>query len=149
MDLLNVILEQLMPLLEQAVIIVFGIITTWLGFQAKKVVDKINNSKEMENIKAKLENNKELALISVEYVEQVAKHLVNDEKKELAKIKFLEFAEQYGIVISDTELDTLIEQAVHAFKTGYNSEDGVTVIGDAELTIKTNTIEGSVEDESK
>lgn len=119
MDLLEVLAEQVGPILVQAIGVAFGIIVTWLGYQAKKLVDRMEKTQEIQNIKQNLENNKELVAISVEYVEQVAKNIPSEQKKELAKLKFLEFAKKYGIEISQVELDTLIEQAVYSFKHGY------------------------------
>ena len=124
MDLLEVLAEQVGPILVQAIGVAFGIIVTWLGYQAKKLVGKMEKTQEIQNIKQNLENNKELVAISVEYVEQVAKNIPSEQKKELAKLKFLEFAKKYGIEISQVELDTLIEQAVYSFKHGYEQAGG-------------------------
>lgn len=123
MDLLEVLAEQVGPILVQAIGVAFGIIVTWLGYQAKKLVGKMEKTQEIQNIKQNLENNKELVAISVEYVEQVAKNIPSEQKKELAKLKFLEFARKYGIEISQVELDTLIEQAVHSFKHGFEQAE--------------------------
>ena len=128
MDLLEVLAEQVGPILVQAIGVAFGIIVTWLGYQAKKLVDRMEKTQEIQNIKQNLENNKELVAISVEYVEQVAKNIPSEQKKELAKLKFLEFAKKYGIEISQVELDTLIEQAVHSFKHGFEQDEEGDVI---------------------
>ena len=123
-ELLEVLAEQVGPILVQAIGVAFGIIVTWLGYQAKKLVDKMEKTQEIQNIKQNLENNKELVAISVEYVEQVAKNIPSEQKKELAKLKFIEFANKYDIEISEVELDTLIEQAVYLFKHGYEQAGG-------------------------
>lgn len=126
----EIILEQVGPLLMQLVVIIVGIASTWLGVKAGMVQDKIKQSKELENFKKVLEANRELASITVEYVEQVGKVLTSDEKKALAREKFLSFAEERGIEISETELDVLIEQAVHSFNRGL--DDSNVVIEDVD-----------------
>lgn len=97
----------------------------------------MEKTQEIQNIKQNLENNKELVAISVEYVEQVAKNIPSEQKKELAKLKFLEFAKKYGIEISQVELDTLIEQAVHSFKHGFEQagEGDVIEVEQSEVLI--------------
>lgn len=58
---------------------------------------------------------KEIVKSTVEYVEQVFKEIHGQEKLDKAKEKSLEWLNEKGIKISDTELEILIESAVNGF----------------------------------
>ena len=58
---------------------------------------------------------KEIVKTTVEYVEQVFKDIHGEEKLNKAKERALEWLNEKGIKISDTELEILIESAVNGF----------------------------------
>lgn len=59
---------------------------------------------------------KEIVKDTVNYVEQVFKDIHGKEKLEKAKEKALEWLNEKGIKISETELEILIESAVNGLK---------------------------------
>ena len=59
---------------------------------------------------------KEIVKDTVKYVEQVYKDIHGAEKLEIAKTKALEWLNEKGIKISETELEILIESAVNGLK---------------------------------
>lgn len=61
---------------------------------------------------------KEIVKSTVEYVEQVFTEIHGVEKLYKAKEKALEWLNEKGIKISETELEILIESAVNGFKKG-------------------------------
>lgn len=63
---------------------------------------------------------KEIVKSTVEYVEQVFKDIHGEEKLNKAKEKALEWLNEKGIKISETELEILIESAVNGFNKGGN-----------------------------
>ena len=123
---MNEILEAIGPDLTPLITnLVMGIITTVftiLGYQLKKLMKKHEDNEKIKEIKGALERNKEIVQTSVEYVEQIGKHLEAEKKFELAKDKAVELANVNGFNISDAELDALIEQAVLSFKKGLATE---------------------------
>lgn len=56
---------------------------------------------------------KELAMLTVRYVEQVFKALHGTEKLDKAKASFVSILNEKGIKITDEELTMLLEAAVH------------------------------------
>lgn len=58
---------------------------------------------------------KEIVKDTVNYVEQVYKDIHGAEKLEMAKRKAIEWLNEKGIKISETELEILIESAVNGF----------------------------------
>ena len=127
-EILGTLATEVTPLIITAVVLLVGIISSFLGVQAKKVLNKIENHEEMSIIRQALENNKEIVKMSVDYVEQIGKHLKAEEKFELAKAKAVDIANQKGISITDQELEVLIEQAVMGFKEGFSGKDEVVEI---------------------
>lgn len=59
---------------------------------------------------------KDVVKDTVKYIEQVYKDIHGTEKLELAKTKSLEWLNEKGIKISETELEILIESAVNGLK---------------------------------
>lgn len=85
-----------------------AILTAFVSFLAatlKLKYDEYINSKEK----------KEIVKLTVRYVEQVFKELHGKEKLEKAKIKAIEWLNEKGIKISETELEILIESSVNEF----------------------------------
>ena len=56
---------------------------------------------------------KELAMLTVRYVEQVFKALHGDEKLNKAKSAFVDMLNEKGIEVSEAEINMLLEAAVH------------------------------------
>ena len=65
---------------------------------------------------------KEIVKDTVYYVEQVFKELHSEEKLNKAKEKALNWLNEKGIKISDTELEILIEAAVNTFNKNLRGE---------------------------
>ena len=107
--------EQIAPLLNQLLLTVLTALFTYLGYKVKKFIEK-------KEIQEALNNNQELAMMSIKYVEQVGEHLASSEKLRLAKIKLIELAENQGITIQENELDVLVESALLSFKDGFSRE---------------------------
>ena len=90
---------------------VFGGIFTFLGAMIKKkYTEVVNDSAKKEVVDA-----------TVKYVEQACstcKKMTSEKKKNMAKEKAIEWLNEKGIKISDTELDILIEASVNGLKKG-------------------------------
>lgn len=95
--------------------ILIGVIT-FLGTKLKQTYDKYINDK----------TKKEVVKATVEYVEQICSTLevkkTSLEKFNQAKEKSIEWLNEKGISISETELEILIESAVNSFNKGLNGE---------------------------
>lgn len=89
--------------------ILIGVIT-FLGTKLKQTYDKYINDK----------TKKEVVKATVEYVEQICSTLeikkTSEEKFNQAKEKSIEWLNEKGISISETELEILIESAVNTLK---------------------------------
>ena len=121
-EILDILGPELTPLITNLLLTLVGILFTYLGVQAKKLMARVERNKQVQQIKESLENNKEIVRASVEYVEQIGTHLKAEEKFNLAKDKALEFANDRGFTITETELDVLIEQMVFNFNKGYETD---------------------------
>ena len=121
-EILDILGPELTPLITNLLLTLVGILFTYLGVQAKKLMARVERNKQVQQIKESLENNKEIVRASVEYVEQIGAHLKAEEKFNLAKDKALEFANDRGFTITETELDVLIEQMVFNFNKGYEAD---------------------------
>lgn len=121
-ELFDILGPELTPLITNLLLTLVGVLFTYLGIQAKKLMARVERSKEVQQIKESLENNKEIVKATVDYVEQIGAHLEPEKKFNLAKEKALEFANEKGLNITETELDVLIEQMVLNFNKGYNSD---------------------------
>lgn len=128
-DILDILGPELTPLITNLLLTLVGILFTYLGVQAKKLMARVERNKQVQQIRESLENNKEIVRASVEYVEQIGTHLKAEEKFNLAKEKALEFANDRGFTMTETELDVLIEQMVFNFNKGYEAD----IVVDKEL----------------
>lgn len=61
---------------------------------------------------------KEIAMLTVRYVEQVFTALHGKDKLEKAKSTFVEMLNEKGIKVSETEINMLLEAAVHKMNEG-------------------------------
>ena len=136
-ELLDILGPELTPLITNLLLTLVGVLFTYLGIQAKKLMARVERSKEVHQIKESFETNQEFAKATVEYVEKIGKQIGIEgaEKFELAKIKLAEVLEQKGISISEAEIDMLIEQAHTAFSSGYNRDANVVVIEEKEQEV--------------
>jgi hypothetical protein len=102
-------------ILEIINLILVGVFT-YLGTRIKKLYEKYVDDK----------TKKEIVKSTVEYVEQVCSTLevkkTSQEKFEQAKEKAIEWLNEKGISISDTEIEILIESAVNSFNKGLKGE---------------------------
>ena len=97
---------------EYGLAILMGILTTigsWLGVQVKRMCEKYINDK----------TKKAVVNIAVQAVEQLYKELHGAEKLGKAKEGALEMLSEKGIIISNLELELLIESTVGAFNANF------------------------------
>lgn len=123
-ELLELLGPELTPIIQNLLLTLVGVLSTYLGIQFKKLMSKAERSKEVQEIRNKLKANEELVKLSVEYVEKIGGHLASDEKRDLAIEKTVEIANQKGLDITRTEIEVMIEGILLNFKEGYNSKDG-------------------------
>ncbi len=100
-------LEITEPIIETILAIITGIIS-FIGLKLKKLYEeKINN-----------ETIKKIVTDTVKYVEQITKDIsiTSENKKQKAKDKIIEWLNEKGLSVSDTQLDILIESAVNGLK---------------------------------
>lgn len=137
-EFLSLLASEMAPIVNTIIIALVGTISTAVGIQIRKLVKRMERHEIVSEIADSLKNNKEIVKASVEYVEIVGKHLANEKKFELAKVKALDFANKYGISISNEELDILIEQAVYNLKEGYKKEkeEDISIVIDDESEVK-------------
>lgn len=83
-------------------IILAGIGTFLIGLIKTKYSQYVNT-----------DTKKEIAMLTVRYVEQVFKTLHGEEKLDKAKSAFVKMLNEKGIKISDDEINMLLEAAVH------------------------------------
>lgn len=107
-------MEIIQSNIMEIVVTVVTAIAGWIGVTIKNAYTKYIDTK----------TKKEIVKATVEYVEQIYKSVsaTSEEKFNTAKDKALEWLNEKGIKISDTELEVLIESAVNSFNK--NIKDG-------------------------
>lgn len=102
--------ELIQPYLLEIVVAILTGVASFIGVKIKDAYVKYVDTK----------TKKEIVEATVKYVEQLCKTsgLCSTDKKEAAKTKSLEWLNEKGIKISDTELEILIEAAVNGFNNG-------------------------------
>ena len=123
-DLLANIMVDLTPIINTAIFTILGGIATWIGIKGKAFIDSMEKSQILKDIRERLEINKEIVETSVDYAEKIGAHLAGTEKFKLAKEKAYSIMGEWGIQISDAEMEALIEQVV----LGYKGEEKVQEI---------------------
>ena len=118
------LVTELAPMINSIIFAFLGILATWLGIQANALMERLKKSQKIKEIAEQLEINKTLVKISVDYAEQIGKHLTGTEKFKLAKNKAFELIREWGINVSDSEVEALIEQAVN----GYNQDKEEVIV---------------------
>ena len=121
-EVLELLGPELTPIIYNLLLTLVGVLSTYLGVQVKKLMSRVERSKETQEIREKLKTNEELVKTTVEYVEKIGGHLASEEKRNLAIDKSVEIANQKGLDITRTEIEVLIEGILLKFKEGYNSE---------------------------
>lgn len=102
-----------------------GVLFTYLGIQARKLMARAERSKEIQEIREKLKANEELVHLTVDYVEKIGEHLDSKEKFNLAMEKTIEIANKKGLDITRAEVEVLIEGLLFRFEEGYKSESDI------------------------
>lgn len=94
-------------IIEIILTIITGVIS-FVGIKLKKLYEE----------KMKDETVKKIVSDTVKYIEQITKDIsiTSENKKQKAKDKILEWLDEKGINVSDTQLDILIESAVNSLK---------------------------------
>lgn len=101
---------QLLPILLNLLIVIIGAAASIVGL-------KVNQFLADKTKRAIVES-------AVMFVEQVGKSLGSEEKFDRAKTMVIAALNEKGIKISDTEVQLLIEAAVHNFFAHYNVPEG-------------------------
>ena len=101
-------LETLQPYILEIIVAILTGVASFIGLKLKGVYEKYANTKIKQDI----------VKSTVKYIEQVYKDIHGAEKLEKAKEKALEWLNQEGINVSDTELEILIEASVNSFNNG-------------------------------
>lgn len=102
------ILETIQPYILEIIVAILTGVASFIGMKIKKVYEDHINTK----------TKKDVVDTTVKYVEQVYKDIHGQEKLIKAKEKALEWLNEKGISISDTELEILIEASVNGFNNG-------------------------------
>lgn len=124
-ELLDLLGPELTPLIQNLLLTLVGVLFTYLGIQARKLMARVERSKEIQEIRDKLKANEELVHLTVNYVEKIGEHLSSKAKFDLAMEKAIEIANQKGLDITRTEVEVLIEGLLLKFEEGYESESGI------------------------
>lgn len=93
-----------------------GIIATYIIAWIRKAI----GTETLVQIQQQMELKQGLAYDTVMYVQQVWGHLDGADKKKEAINKFVVLAAQKGIVLTDEEIEVLLESAVKALKAAWN-----------------------------
>ena len=103
--------EMLMDLLP---IVIAAVGTFIIGIIKTKYTEFVNT-----------DTKKELAMLTVRYVEQVFKALHGNEKLNKAKSAFIKVLNERGIEISEDEVNILLEAAVHKMNEDAGSKENI------------------------
>lgn len=103
--------EMLMDLLP---IVIAAVGTFIVGVIKAKYTEYVNT-----------DTKKELAMLTVRYVEQVFKALHGDEKLNKAKSAFIKVLNERGIEISEDEVNILLEAAVNQMNEDAGSKENI------------------------
>lgn len=122
------LISEVTPLINSLVIALLGFLATWLGMKMRALMDRVEKSQKIQEIKERLEINQKIVKMSTDYVEQVGQHLLDTEKFKLANKKAHEIMNDWGITISDAEVEALIEQAVGGYHHDEEEEDDEELI---------------------
>ncbi len=105
--------REIQPYILEIIVAILTGVASFIGMKLKKVYEEHINTK----------TKKDVVDTTVKYVEQVYKDIHGEEKLEKAKEKALEWLNEKGINISDTELEILIEASVNGFNNGLKASN--------------------------
>lgn len=108
--------------INQIILILFLAFAAFLGAQAKKLYQQFVTTEVKQAI----------CRTAVRFVEQVYKDLHGREKLEQAMKRASALLSGYGIKITDTELEALLEAAVNEFNNSFRKENGPMLGGPIE-----------------
>ena len=139
---MNQLLTELTPSLIAIAVILFSTLASWLGIQAKSLLESTLSGQQDTKIRKIVES-------TVLYVEQVGKMLGSEEKLALAKSTLIQRLNEKGLAISALEIDVLIESSVNAFLSHYNATETVPVIVEGTPIVEGAQIAEAVKEEAK
>ena len=114
MKLKEKIMQELQTALINLLIVFIGVLTTYLSQQATIFLKKNGVLKELEGKKA-------YAKIVVNAIQQTYTEADGEAKFNDAKAQLVRVLNENGLTFTDTELNSLIESAVHGIKEGVTS----------------------------
>ena len=109
---INEILAQLTPGIVAILVTLLGLIASVLGLYAKRILANLEDTQKENAIR-------DIIADVVIYVEQKGKEWGSDLKFETAKQKALEWINSKGLIVSETQLEIMIEAFVHEFTEHY------------------------------
>lgn len=99
-------LELLQPYLMEIIVTILTAIATYIGAKIKKIYEeKVND-----------ETKRKVVATVVKAVEQLYKDLNGEEKLEKAQENIVEMLNEKGIMITELEMNMLIEEVCNSFK---------------------------------
>lgn len=99
-------LELLQPYLMEIIVTILTAIATYIGAKIKKIYEeKVND-----------ETKRKVVSTVVKAVEQLYKDLNGEEKLEKAQENIVEMLNEKGIMITELEMNMLIEEVCNSFK---------------------------------
>lgn len=139
---------EIAPLVQNLLTLIITIIFGILGEQARRWMNKAEQTEIVKKAKKEWDSNKEYAEASVAYVQQIGDLLTNDEKLKLALTKATEMANRNGNIVTEDEMRVLIESAYHALKEGFQGNKKDTDISDVNIESENVNVEISEENQS-
>lgn len=99
-------LELLQPYLMEIIVTILTAIATYIGAKIKKIYEeKVND-----------ETKRKVVATVVKAIEQLYKDLNGEEKLEKAQENIVEMLNEKGIMITELEMNMLIEEVCNSFK---------------------------------
>lgn len=99
-------LELLQPYLMEIIVTILTAIATYIGAKIKKIYEE----------KANDETKRKVVSTVVRAIEQLYKDLNGEEKLEKAQENIVEMLNEKGIMITELEMNMLIEEVCNSFK---------------------------------
>ena len=120
-EMLSMLGEGLTPIIVNFVIILAGLLFSYLGKKAGEWFDALSKREKVKTMKDLADRNQELASLAVQFAEQVGKNLNlhGKEKYELAKEKLIDSANKEGLNIDNADINLLIESSLASFNNAF------------------------------
>lgn len=99
-------LELLQPYLMEIIVTILTAVATYIGAKIKKIYEE----------KANDETKRKVVATVVKAIEQLYKDLNGEEKLEKAQENIVEMLNEKGIMITELEMNMLIEEVCNSFK---------------------------------